>query len=141
MSRRSESLSYILVHDLPWWVSVIVAGAVYGLLREIAPHLMQDNKLVAPIMQAAPQVAGFAALFFLMLAVLSFWRQLLQGMTGRRKAKAQASRTPEGTMAKTPTCPSCHTPMVIRVAKQGARAGSQFWGCSHYPGCKGIHSL
>lgn len=29
-------------------------------------------------------------------------------------------------------------PMVLRTARKGARAGSQFWGCPAYPGCKGV---
>lgn len=34
-------------------------------------------------------------------------------------------------------CPSCGQPMILRTAKRGANAGSQFWGCSAYPACKG----
>lgn len=35
-----------------------------------------------------------------------------------------------------PTCPACQSPMVIRTAKRGPNPGSQFWGCSGYPGCR-----
>ena len=38
---------------------------------------------------------------------------------------------------QTPTCPTCNKPMRLRTAKQGGNAGSQFWGCSAYPECKG----
>ena len=34
-----------------------------------------------------------------------------------------------------PTCHSCGKGMVLRIARKGARAGSQFWGCSAYPQC------
>jgi restriction system protein len=37
-----------------------------------------------------------------------------------------------------PSCPQCRTPMVLRTAKQGARKGRSFWGCSHYPKCRQI---
>lgn len=37
---------------------------------------------------------------------------------------------------RTPTCPSCGTKMVHRVAKKGAQAGGNFWGCRNYPRCK-----
>lgn len=33
-------------------------------------------------------------------------------------------------------CPSCDSKLVIRTAKKGSRAGSQFWGCSNFPRCK-----
>ncbi len=36
-----------------------------------------------------------------------------------------------------PACTLCGKPMVLRTAKQGKNAGSQFLGCSGYPGCKG----
>lgn len=35
--------------------------------------------------------------------------------------------------AVVPACPLCEKPMVKRVGKKGA-----FWGCSGYPGCKGV---
>lgn len=33
-------------------------------------------------------------------------------------------------------CPACSKPMVLRTARTGHNAGSQFWGCSGYPECK-----
>lgn len=33
-------------------------------------------------------------------------------------------------------CPKCGSPMVVRTAKTGASAGSQFWGCSQFPRCR-----
>jgi restriction system protein len=43
--------------------------------------------------------------------------------------------------ADDPNCPNCESPMVLRTAKRGANAGSQFYGCSQYPKCRGIRSL
>jgi hypothetical protein len=37
-----------------------------------------------------------------------------------------------------PTCPICTSAMKLRTARRGPDAGSKFWGCSRYPGCKGI---
>lgn len=37
-----------------------------------------------------------------------------------------------------PSCPICSGPMVKRSAKRGANTGNEFWGCSRYPGCRGI---
>jgi hypothetical protein len=36
-----------------------------------------------------------------------------------------------------PACPLCGSAMVLRTAKQGKRAGQQFWSCSRFPGCRG----
>jgi four helix bundle suffix protein len=40
-----------------------------------------------------------------------------------------------------PACPLCNKPMRQRTAKTGAHAGKPFWGCSAYPGCRGIRSI
>lgn len=40
-----------------------------------------------------------------------------------------------------PSCPFCGKPMVLRTARQGKNAGSQFLGCSSYPACKGTTSV
>lgn len=39
-----------------------------------------------------------------------------------------------------PFCPVCKNKMVLRVAKRGANAGGQFWGCRSYPACRGTVS-
>ncbi|MGO8677095.1 MAG: hypothetical protein ACLQVX_14640 [Limisphaerales bacterium] len=31
--------------------------------------------------------------------------------------------------------------MALRTARKGAHAGSQFWGCSDYPGCRATRAL
>lgn len=36
-----------------------------------------------------------------------------------------------------PTCPLCGKLMALRKARQGKNSGSQFWGCTAYPDCKG----
>ncbi len=36
----------------------------------------------------------------------------------------------------TTVCPCCGGKLVVRVAKNGARAGRSFYGCSNYPRCK-----
>jgi restriction system protein len=46
------------------------------------------------------------------------------------------ARTGEAAAAA-PLCPVCNGSMVRRTAKKGANAGSQFWGCSKYPACRG----
>lgn len=39
-----------------------------------------------------------------------------------------------------PACPKCGSPMVERRARQGASQGGFFWGCPHYPRCRGTLS-
>jgi len=59
-----------------------------------------------------------------------------------QQARASLSRGGRGAQAAKPAsdplCPKCQSPMVLRTARKGANAGSQFWGCSRYPACRGI---
>lgn len=73
----------------------------------------------------------------------------LFGMIKQAKASAAVARGPEtpgrgpaatptaSTAAMAPSCPGCASAMVLRTAKRGANAGSEFWGCTKYPACKG----
>lgn len=62
----------------------------------------------------------------------------------RRKARLEnEAESPKGTeevgpATAVPNCPECGAPMMLRMAKKGANAGNQFWGCSQYPRCRGI---
>lgn len=52
---------------------------------------------------------------------------------------APSSSTPqESPLTLTnPSCPRCGGSMVQKIIKRGKRAGSQIWGCQHYPKCRG----
>jgi four helix bundle suffix protein len=52
----------------------------------------------------------------------------------QRTDRSDPTDRPEETPAA-PACPVCGKPMVLRTARKGPRAGSQFWGCSGYPTC------
>jgi restriction system protein len=41
----------------------------------------------------------------------------------------------------TPDCPRCGSAMVVREAKQGVYAGQNFWGCPHFPKCRGTRAV
>ncbi|MBU1263790.1 MAG: restriction endonuclease [Gammaproteobacteria bacterium] len=62
---------------------------------------------------------------------------LIRGVSVPSKA---AAASPAATPAGSPACPVCQSAMVRRTAKRGANSGNEFWGCSHYPGCKGIRA-
>lgn len=40
-----------------------------------------------------------------------------------------------------PLCPKCNALMIKRTAVKGNNAGSEFWGCSNFPKCRGIISI
>jgi restriction system protein len=58
----------------------------------------------------------------------------------REKKKSDQMDKPD-TADHIPPCPLCGKAMVVRTAKTGKNAGSRFYGCSDYPGCKGVVKL
>ena len=63
-------------------------------------------------------------------------------LAAARIAERQKQRPrPGAALPGAPACPRCGKPMALRTARKGAHAGSQFWGCSGYPECKGARRL
>lgn len=58
-----------------------------------------------------------------------------------RPSAPHSTPQPSVPLAVEPTCPTCGSSMVSRVAKKGASAGAVFWGCSRYPGCRGTRPV
>jgi four helix bundle suffix protein len=51
------------------------------------------------------------------------------------------SRTDRSDLPQPPPCPKCGALMALRTAKAGKTPGSQFWGCTAYPDCKGTSRI
>ncbi len=67
--------------------------------------------------------------------------QLETARLEKRKKDRTDPDQPDRRGYKAPTCPLCKGLMVLRTAKKGSNAGSQFWGCADYPQCKGTVKL
>jgi four helix bundle suffix protein len=59
----------------------------------------------------------------------------------QRKNRTDPSDRTDRTENTAPVCSVCGKPMTLRTARKGSQAGSQFWGCSGYPECKGTKKL
>ncbi|MGD0814549.1 MAG: four helix bundle suffix domain-containing protein [Verrucomicrobiota bacterium] len=57
------------------------------------------------------------------------------------RQKKKDSPDPGNPPDHSPACPKCGKTMVLRTAKTGKNIGQQFWGCSAWPGCKGVVTL
>jgi len=62
-------------------------------------------------------------------------------LAAARLQERQKDQPDQTDHSKAPNCPFCGSPMALRTAKKGSRAGSQFWGCAKYPACKGTKPL
>lgn len=72
-------------------------------------------------------------------------RQAKESLSARpsdSRPTADNRRPPaEPSGASMPSCPKCAAAMVKRTAKKGHNAGSEFWGCTTYPVCRGIRPI
>ncbi|MEK6699429.1 MAG: four helix bundle suffix domain-containing protein [Nitrospirota bacterium] len=57
------------------------------------------------------------------------------------KRERNRADSPDPTDREALTCPLCGKLMALRTARKGKTAGSQFWGCTGYPDCKGARSM
>ena len=71
--------------------------------------------------------------------------QMISEVQNSGRIKSAAGERPgaaeSGADQVDPMCPMCGAAMVRRTAKRGTHAGSEFYGCSLYPECKGTRSL
>jgi restriction system protein len=57
-----------------------------------------------------------------------------------RRSVGGTDAQPSNVSAQPPSCPTCGRSMVSRTARRGRTAGSQFWGCTAYPDCRGTRA-
>jgi four helix bundle suffix protein len=61
--------------------------------------------------------------------------------TERLRHRKDQSNQPDPSDPTPPACPTCGALMALRTAKSGKTPGSQFWGCTKYPDCKGTAKI
>jgi restriction system protein len=74
------------------------------------------------------------------LDLVRCFQKALQEHYGVEPADADAEEEMLATAEVPPRCPICQSPMKLRTATRGKNAGSQFWGCSRFPNCRGTRS-
>jgi len=120
---RSDPSDYALYrpwleHDNP----EVVANAIICLIHQ-ANYLLDHQ--IAALERGFVEGGGYS-------------ERLAAARIARRRTGAEQ----EGAQAPAaPVCPRCGQPMVLRAARKGSNAGSQFWGCSGYPACRATLNL
>lgn len=70
--------------------------------------------------------------------------ELKRMIDGAQEARAAGDRRPRSGVdaaSAQPSCPRCGSAMIKRMAKAGAHAGREFWGCTAYPNCRGTRPI
>jgi len=107
-----------------------------------ADAAVRANAIICLIHQANylldRQIAALEAAF---IEGGGYSEQLATERLRRRKQARPAPSAPAARSELPPKCPQCGGLMALRTAKAGKTPGSQFWGCTHQPGCKGTLPL
>ena len=88
MARKREEGIFEILASLPWWVSVIAAGLVYGFLKWILPGLAGQSVLVKGIAQGLSVNAWIFASILLIPIPLA----LLNSLSGGKSRRPSSSR-------------------------------------------------
>jgi len=118
-------------------------GAAYARWLGSKDSAVVANALICLIHQANylldQQIAGLERLF---VDGGGYSEQLAAARIEKRRSdRTDASDRVDRAEKDKPACPLCKGLMVVRTAKKGGNAGSQFWGCAGYPKCKGTLKL
>jgi restriction system protein len=113
--------------------------ALYARWLDHTDAVLQANALICLIHQANflldRQIAALEAAF---ITEGGYSEQLATERLRQRK-KDQSDRSDQSDQSdlQPPACPKCGGLAALRTAKSGKTPGSQFWGCTSYPACKG----
>ena len=94
-------------------------------------------KLILPVALVAIIAGTLLGLFA--KATAEIYLDFLRWFTTPRKRqpKIRVVEVESAAPGDTPHCPLCNRLMVLRTARRGASAGSEFWGCDQFPRCRG----
>ncbi|WP_139558172.1 restriction endonuclease [Methylotetracoccus oryzae] len=92
-SRRGNPFESLI--RLPWWVSVLIAGIIYTILKYGLPSAAGNNPILAGLARALAPNAHWIALLFLLMAPASFLRsferrKLLDRQSGIESMRAMS---------------------------------------------------
>ena len=118
----------------------------------VAAQLDQFNQVLTA--KLVP-VLILGAILIVLVGLPLYWFRLKVERGGIRairsaRARRQAQNNVRSTASSdleplqledSPRCPVCNSLMVQRTARRGEGAGSQFWGCSNYPKCRGTRAI
>lgn len=140
---------------LSWEKSTPDARAVYGIrldrpdysddaLHSAAAHILTQKQRFARWLDSDNDTDVANAMLILIAQVINMLNRQMESQSesfqkegGFREKLSTLRVESRARQQVAPDCPECGKPMVLRKAKTGKRAGSEFWGCSAYPECKG----
>jgi len=105
---------------------------------------LQIDHFTQALFGKAESIIIDCAILILVVRIPLYWLKLkaegalIRGIRSARSMRQTQNSAPITNASETlPHCPVCNALMVKRFARRGPRTGSNFWGCSNYPKCRG----
>ena len=157
MARRKKSTFFEDMMDvvsmLPWWMGLVLAVISYLWLHNVAtqprPHFPREANQLGETLVSHIWITIALFMQYLIPVICVLGASISAFKKFNKKVSLELSQNHFGgnphekskSEYSSPECPNCGTPMVKRVAKKGERSGEAFWGCTHYPKCKGTRAI
>jgi restriction system protein len=157
---KGDYEKWLLRHGLiPWSVDAEESQLIYSLhldrpsygkdvLRDSCAHILtQRNKFTRWLDSGDHEVVANCLLILLSRTINMLSHQLQsQGekfaeQGGFREKLTEIRVQARAQQENAPACPDCARPMKKRRATNGRNAGTEFWGCTGYPECKGVRQV
>lgn len=125
--RVKDSAETYLVQCKLWKASKVPVTVV----RELYGVMMAEGASGAIVVTSGeftPDAKGFAEGKSIVL------------VDGRLLVNSIRNKEPESELKADIRCPLCGSDMLLRKARKGPNTGNFFYGCSRYPGCKGLRN-
>lgn len=121
-------------------------------MHEYWKYYRQVKKLFAPWFDGDDSIAVANAMILLLQRTMAMLKNQIkrqgdafveQGGFRERMYQTRSLAREKNTAPdeNAPDCPECGKPMRRRNAQKGENAGSDFWGCSAYPDCRGTRKI
>jgi four helix bundle suffix protein len=157
---RGDYETWLLLHgEAPWRRNSPEATAIFDLrfdkpeysddiAHDSSIHILTQQKKFAKWLESDDDIMVANVLIILISRTANMLSHQLQSLgdrfeeTGGFREQLTSARTDARAKQEgAPECPTCGKPMHRRQAKTGKNAGQEFWGCTGYPGCKGVRKL
>ena len=87
------------------------------------------------------ELSSFILSFRDLLLDTSRVRAIAMMLTDHKEGRQHRQEPTLAVVLDEPRCPKCGERMVLRKARKGLDAGSEFWGCFRFPGCSGVRKI
>ncbi len=157
---KGDYEKWLLRHELiPWSVDSEESQLIYSLrldkpnygkdvVRDSCAHILSQKKKFARWLDSDDHETAANCLLILLSRTINMLGHQLRSQGekfaekgGFREKLTEIRVEARAKQEGAPICPECGKTMKKRKASSGRNAGTEFWGCTGYPACRGVREV